>query len=364
MLSKKFQNLLSRENLFFRITRIPETKPIFEMTILDRMATLVNYAIKDVLTSFVDQKTKKLITYQIETGGKRLRPILAMISCKMLGGKIKDVLYPAAGLEILHNYTLIIDDIIDHSTLRRNQPTTWAKFGKSIAECIGASYSSSIFQAVNRSPYARILVELFAKTLKQIVDGEILDILFEQQGREEEDFVRKNRYRKIDRKAYLKMVSKKTASLFKASCQTGAICAKATPEEIKLLGEFGFNLGIAFQIQDDTLDIFGEKKVFGKEIGKDIKERKLGNIIVLEALKELSQNSQKKLLSILRKKEISSLDIKEAVNLIQQTKALDKAKDLAKRFIKKAKENLKPFPQTQWKKLLLKIADFVIERQK
>ncbi len=331
---------------------------------LQETTEIINPVIKELLESHIDKKFHKLVDYQASTGGKRLRPGLTIISCKLLGGKLKNVLYPAAGLEILHNCTLIVDDIIDHSNLRRKKPTTWFKFGKSIAECMGIDYSATAFEAANRSKNPVIISEIFARTLKTIFDGEILDILFEQRGREEEPYIVKNRYCKVAEREYYKMVTKKTAVLLQSCCEVGGICAEATKKQLEALKNYGFNLGIAFQIRDDLLDIFGEEKKFGKKIGKDIEERKLGNIVTLFALSELSKPEKEKILKIIRKKEIKNKDIKETIKLIKKTKSYQLAYHLAESFAEKAKENLKDLPKNKWNKILEGLADFVVQRQK
>ncbi len=332
---------------------------------LRETAKIVDPKVKEVLGIYVDKKTQKLLNYQIEIGGKRLRPGLAIASCLVCNGKIEDVLYPAAGLEILHNCTLIIDDIIDNSKLRRGKPTIWFKFGKSIAECIGIDYMAAIFQAANRSKNPVEASELFAKTLKILVKGEILDLLFEQQGRIDEPYIVKNRYQNITEKDYFEMVSKKTAILFQVCCETGAICAKAKKEEIDALKNYGLNLGIAFQIQDDILDVFGDKKKTGKErIGHDIKGKKLSNIVILSTLKELPLSEKKKILTIFKKREIEDKDVKEVIGIINETNAEEKSNLLREKYIQKTKKSLKILPKNKWNEVLNKIADFVVERNK
>jgi geranylgeranyl diphosphate synthase type I len=256
--------------------------------------------------------------------------------------------------------------MIDNSNLRRNKPTTWSKFGTSIAQCIGVDYSAAVFQVANRSKNPVRISELFAKIMKTITDGQILDILFEQSGREDEKYVVDNRYKEITQQNYLKMISKKTAVLFETSCQLGGISAEAKKSEIKALKNYGFNLGIAFQIQDDILDIFGEEKTFGKEIGKDIKERKLGNIVILYALEELSATEKKNVLSILKKKEITNRDIKETIKLINNTKAKEKASLLGEKYVQKAKQNLTylPLPKNKWNNILHSIANSIMRRER
>lgn len=320
--------------------------------------------IQEILCLDIGESRRKLVNYQISVDGKRMRPVAAVLSYSALGGKTKDILYPAAGLEILHNYSLIVDDIIDNSKLRRGEPTAWAKFGKSIAQCIGIDYSAAIFQAANHSKKSEKISEIFAKTMKIIADGEIMDILLEQSGRENEFYIQEARYKQVGEKDYFEMVSKKTALLFQISCGIGGICANANETQINALRNYGYNLGIAFQIKDDILDIFGEQKKFGKKIGADIRERKRGNIVILLALKKLISDNRNKFLEIIKKPQINEKDIEQAIDLINTTKARKSAYELGKSFIDKAKKNLELLPQNKYNKFLLHMADFAITRER
>ena len=332
-------------------------------SILNQTTQAINPIIMEVLTQGVDKKNQALVKYQVSTGGKRLRPALAVVCCRMLGGKMKDILYPAAGLEILHNYTLILDDIIDHSVTRRGKPTTWAKFGQSITEEIGGHYAASIFQAALRSPKPVQIAQLFVQTLKRVNDGQILDILFEQAGREREPYIRKNRYLRITNKDYLRMVGRKTAFLFQACCEAGGIVSGAKKREIEALRNYGFNLGIVFQVKDDLLDIFGKKETLGKKIGKDIQERKLGNRVILHALEELCPADRKKFLALIRRQKIGDKEIRAGVDLIKKTRSREKTYRFGKKFVGKAKRHLKLLPQNKWNKILARLADFALERE-
>jgi len=331
---------------------------------LNYTAKKIHPVMKELLNSDVDRKNKEVVYYQISTGGKRIRPSLAIASCKMLGGKLEDVLYPAASLEVLHNFSLIIDDIVDNSTLRRKNPTCWFKFGRSITQIISINYSAAIFQKIHQSKKSADISEILAKTMKAIVDGEILDVLFEQSGRNDEPYVKNNRYKKITKRDYFKMANKKTASMIQASCEIGGLVAGASKKELELLRKYGVNFGMAFQIQDDILDIFGKQKLFGKKPGRDIAEGKLGNIVILLAFKELSSLDKKRFLKIIRKKKISSKDVKGAIRLIKKTKSLSEASALGKGFISEAKRNLELLPKNKWNDILKAMADFVIEREK
>ena len=332
--------------------------------ILRKNSKILESAIAKVLCAGVDKNYRNIVKYQITTGGKRIRPALAIICCKLLGGKIKDVIYPAAGLEILHNYSMIIDDIIDSGVLRRNKLTAQAKFGKSVAQCIAIDYFASVFQAANLSKNGAKISDLLSEAIKILTEGEILDILFEQRGRENESYVFKNRCLDIDIKKYSEMISKKTAVLFKVSCQAGAICAGASQKQLKAVGDFGFNLGMAFQVRDDILDIFGNEAKFGKKIGKDIEERKGGNIVILLASREFSHKEKSNFWKILRKEKIYQKDINIAIKLIKKTRAKEKAAALCSSFAKKAKDKLTLLPKSAWNEALKQAADFVIIREK
>jgi len=331
---------------------------------LEESSKKVEPKIEELLFSYVDEKNREAVKYQISTGGKRLRPALALTACQMLGGKIEDSLYPAASLEILHNYSLIIDDIVDKSTLRRKEPTCWFKLGKSTAECISIYYSAAIFQGANRSKKPIEISEILAKSMKVLVDGEILDILFEQSGRSNEPYIKQNRYDKVTDQDYFEMVSKKTAVLIQASCEIGALVANAKKNDLEKIKEYGLNLGIAFQIQDDILDIFGSQKSFGKRKGQDIAEGKLGNIVILFACREFSAQDKKNFLETIRKNNVNNKEVKEIIEKIKKTKALSLSMAKAQEFISKAKKALEFLPQNKWNDILKEIADFVIKREK
>jgi geranylgeranyl diphosphate synthase, type I len=330
----------------------------------DKYSKLIEPKILEVLTVNTDKKNKELIEYQIFTGGKRLRPVLVFLACQLLGGQEKDAVWPAAGLEILHNYSLIVDDIIDDGRLRRGQPTLWHKFGKSMASCAAIDYAAAIFQSANRAKNPKEVSEIFAKTLKTIVDGEILDILFERSGRQDEPFITQNRYNRINEADFFEMIGQKTAILFKTCCQVGGMMAGANKKDLKSLENFGYNLGLAFQIQDDILDIFGDEKSFGKKIGKDIQERKGGNIIILLALENLPTEDRQKILKIMQGLKISDDQIKEVMTLIQKTDALAGAQKLKEKYVKLAQKNLVALPQNGYNKTLKEIIDFISIREK
>ncbi len=342
-----------------------------EIKLTKEALQFTNYCTKEVdplinqlLYSYLGKRFWEVTAHQIKTGGKRLRPVFLLLSCKLLGGDIKEALYPAAAIEITHNYTLIIDDIIDNSKFRRGNLTVWNKFGTSIAECIGVHYSASIFEGALHCNNPLRVCKIMAETIKIVLEGEVLDILQERSGREEQMFIKENRYTEISLVNYIEMVAKKTAKMFQSSCEIGAICANANEKEINKLNDYGLNLGISFQIKDDILDIFGEENKFGKKIGKDIEERKGGNIVVLYALSLLEKGDSRKLKNILIKKKITESDIRKAVSLIKKSKAQEKAEQLAENYINKAVKDLNYFPESSYKNILLEFTNYITKRDK
>lgn len=332
-------------------------------TLLKKTSKKIDPIIKKLLAHGIEKRTRPLVFYQVEAGGKRLRPSLAILSCLACGGRARDVLYPAAGLEILHTYTLIVDDIIDHSEKRRGKLTTWKKFGRSFAECASVDYGASVLEAAAYSNDPAAVAHLFGKTMKEIVDGEIFDILFEQGGRKEETYAVKNRFQKVTLRDYMNMIGKKTAFLFQTSCELGGLAAKASKKEIFSLKKYGWHLGIAFQIIDDVLDIYGQRE-FGKPLGQDIRERKLGNILTLLAFKELSLRKQRVVRQVLEKSFVRESDVRIVATSIQKTKARNKATQLAQTHVKEAKKSLNSIKPSSYRDSLQQLAEFVLIREK
>lgn len=325
---------------------------------------LVSPVIDDLLAQDVEDYTKEVALYQCRMGGKRIRPALVVLTGQVFGANTDDLLRPAAAIEILHNSTLIIDDIIDHSDFRRNELTCWKKYGKSIAECSSFMYLSSVYSGLSHSNKESALIDLYSNTLKIIIDGEIKDILFERSGREDENFITMHRYKNIGKDEYFKMIYQKTAVLLSACCKAGAIIAGADNHRIEKAGDFGTNIGMAFQVRDDILDIFGDEKEFGKKIGKDIIEKKMGNYVVLSALDGLDQSDCDRIREVLEGNgEVTDEDVLLITDLINKTDARQVAEDTSNSFIKKAFDALSELPQNDNTSYLEGIANYIVNRK-
>ena len=204
------------------------------------------------------------LRYMIAIGGKRLRPRL----CLTTYGLYKDafgpqVLEPAAGLEVFHSFTLIHDDIMDRSPMRRGQDTVWKKWNPDTAILSGDVMCIDAYKRMAKAP-AEVLpavLELFSKTAAEVCDGQQLDMDFESVDR-------------VPMSAYMQMIGLKTAVLLACSAQMGALIAGAPEAECRAIYAFGYDLGLAFQVADDYLDAYGDAAVFGKPIGGDIVNNK------------------------------------------------------------------------------------------
>lgn len=223
------------------------------------------------------------IRYMIGLGGKRLRPSLLLMSNELFGGNPKDALQPALAIEVFHNFTLLHDDIMDKAPLRRSQETVHKKWNPDIAILSGDTMfvkSCQLMMNVNEA-YVRIVLTTFLKTAVSVCEGQQMDMDFESEEN-------------VSIEDYLNMISLKTASLIGCSTFIGSICAGAGKDDANHMYEFGKNLGIAFQLHDDILDIYGDAEKFGKQVGGDILANKK-TFLLLTALQKATGNIKSEL---------------------------------------------------------------------
>ena len=204
------------------------------------------------------------LRYMIEIGGKRLRPILCLTAYSLFKDSFtEEILQPAAALEVFHSFTLIHDDIMDNSPLRRGKPTVQAKWGNNCAILSGDVMSIDSYRRIAYAPAAVLpqVLELFSSTAALVCEGQQYDMDFEDLD-------------SVPMEDYMKMIGLKTAVLLACSAKMGAVIAEAPAAKADALYRYGYNLGLAFQIADDYLDTYGDLKVFGKPIGGDIVNNK------------------------------------------------------------------------------------------
>ena len=199
------------------------------------------------------------VRYTLEGGGKRLRPLLLLSTCEALGGDPDKAISQAVGLEMFHNFTLLHDDVMDNSEVRRGRPTVHRRWNPSVAILSGDAMLTMATELVckDSGAHLREVLDLFNRTAMEVYGGQQLDMEFENR-------------RDVSVKEYVEMIRLKTSVLLACACKLGAIMAGASEKDADAMYSYGEKLGLAFQLQDDNLDTYGDPALFGKEIGGDI----------------------------------------------------------------------------------------------
>ncbi len=264
----------------------------------------------------------------IRAGGKRLRPLLVVLSARIFGLGEELALYPAASVEILHNFTLIHDDIMDRDEFRRGVPTVHKVYGEAMAILAGDLLFAKSYEALLKLADYGIPSDRLIKALKEltwaaitVAEGQALDMEFERRT-------------DVTIDEYLRMVFKKTAALFKASAYIGAVIAGADEGSLERISNFAKYIGIAFQIRDDELGLVGDEKVLGKPIYSDLREGKK-TLPVIYALNNTSEQSKKFILNVLGNRNACVDDLRRAAELIIESGALEYSNKVAEEFLSK-----------------------------
>ena len=309
----------------------------------------------DKVESVIEAKLKsdvnlieKMSGHHLKSGGKRLRALLTLGSAKLSGYELgsRDINL-AACVELIHSATLLHDDVIDESSLRRGVKTTNSIWGNQSSILVGDYLLSRCFEIMVDDGDLEIL-KLLSSTSAKIAQGEVLQL----QHKGEADILEDT---------YIDIIIMKTASLFSAATKTGACLAKVNEKEKKALESYGRNLGLAFQIADDALDYYGKDKFFGKEIGKDFFEGKvtLPLIIVFQKGNDEERNY---LVDVLQKEKRTEDDFSETLALIYKYKAIEASMKRAEYFVNVSYDSLGIFPDSDDKKILQNLTSFSLNR--
>jgi geranylgeranyl diphosphate synthase type II len=248
------------------------------------------------------------IHYILQIGGKRLRPILTIMTCDLFEGNVKEAYDAALAIELFHNFTLIHDDIMDSAPIRRGKETVHKKWDVNTGILSGDAMmilASQCFNTYEPVLFKKLLL-LFNKTALEVCEGQQLDIDFETRNN-------------VTIAEYIKMITYKTSVLVAAAMEMGAIIANVDKKDAEKIYNFGLNLGIAFQLQDDFLDTFGNAETFGKQIGGDILENKK-TFLYLKALEVCNKVDSEKLVGFYNVKDTSETKIQEVTALFNKNK--------------------------------------------
>jgi len=288
-------------------------------------------------------------SYILNSGGKRLRPLLVLLSAKAVGGKFKDAYNAAAAVEMLHNFTLVHDDIMDNADKRRGRLTLHKKYDHNTAILAGDSLLSIAYEYLLKdcNGNAKEVISSFTQGLIEVCEGQSLDTDFE---------LRKN----VSLSEYILMIKKKTAAMAEMCCRIGALIGGGTKVQVNALGNYGLNLGIAFQIQDDLLDIIANEKEFGKTIGGDLVEGKK-TFLFLEALEKSKGEDRKKLLKVIEKKGIRKNQVTGYKMIYEKLGVLDDARREIKTYTQRALSSINSLNEEN-KKIFKWLADSLIYR--
>ena len=223
----------------------------------------VNNAIKAIPYPEQPSHLYEPITYTMDLGGKRLRPVLVLMACEAVGGDINRALTPAIGLEMFHNFTLLHDDVMDKADIRRGKPTVHVKWDDNTAILSGDAMLTMATQLIAQAPADVMpqVMDLYNRTAMEIYEGQQYDVDFEKRSDVTVD-------------EYIEMIRLKTSVLLGCACKMGALIGGADEATAQLFYKVGENLGLAFQLQDDMLDVWGDEATFGKAIGGDIMNNK------------------------------------------------------------------------------------------
>jgi geranylgeranyl diphosphate synthase type II len=294
------------------------------------------------------------VKYVLSMGGKRIRPALVILSCDLFAGAVEPALIPALAIEVFHNFTLLHDDIMDRSEMRRGKPTVHVKYNENVAILSGDVMSILASRLMNQSPgvVLNTVHDIFTKTAMQVCEGQQLDMNFEERMT-------------VSEEEYLEMIELKTAVLIAASLQIGAILGGASQKDAEDLYRFGRDLGIAFQLQDDLLDTYGDPVVIGKKVGTDIVDNKK-TLLMITALDRASAGQKEELTEWLAR---SEFDRDEKIRAVTSIFDALQIRDLAERKIReyydRALAHLKQLNREEERKSeLYNFASFLLTRNR
>jgi len=309
----------------------------------------------EIRYSFSKTEPKNLyepIKYLFEVRGKRLRPLLTMLATGIVGGIIENAIKPAVSFELLHNFTLIHDDIMDKSPTRRGRETIHYKWNEAIGILSGDLLLALAYRKIIESISAencQLLIKTFTDSFIEVCEGQGFDIDFEKQS-------------EINEVDYFKMIDKKTAKLIEKALVAGGQIGNASQEQISFLSEIGRNLGLGFQLQDDLLDLTATSDKFGKEIGKDIQEGKKTYIMI--KAKELFSNFED--IELLNKfyaqNGLKGDDVQKLISALHYNRIFEIVKEKINMYFSNIRYYIEKFDDGHYKSMLESIIDSTFKR--
>lgn len=310
---------------------------------------------KMLASSLKKRKPKSLYepaSYILQSSGKRLRPLLVLLSAKAAGGKFKDVYNAAVAVEIMHNFTLVHDDIMDNADLRRGNQTLHKKYDLNTAILAGDSLLSIAYEFLLKdcNGNTKAAVSAFTQGLIEVCEGQSMDTDFETRS-------------DVQLKEYIEMITKKTAAMAKMCCELGAILVDGKKSDIKSLSNYGLNLGIAFQIQDDLLDIIGEVDKFGKTVGGDLIAGKK-TFLFIKAFEKAEGHDKIDLQKMMDNKGIKPEEVQHYKNIFEKLGVLEDTKNEIRKYTNRALSSIDMISKKSETGIFHWLADSLIKRNR
>ena len=304
--------------------------------------------LEDTLTSSISSDINlatEVTQHVVNSGGKRIRPVICILVAKMLNYKGLELIKLASSIELLHTATLIHDDVVDQSATRRGKESIHAKWDNAHSVLVGDFVYSKAFQLMASFDNPEI-IRILADSTNRISEGEVLQLSLKQKEI-------------LSKEKYFEIINRKTAELFKAAATTAGTLASCTQNELISLSNFSIALGMNFQIKDDLLDYFGEEELTGKKIGKDFEEGKF-TLPLITALPLMSKKDSSMVLETLFQNK--KPDFKYIIKTIKETGAIEKVEDICDQFSETCFKELDNFPQSNYKKGLIDIVENINAR--
>ena len=325
-----------------------QNDPILKLQkLLSHKLGLMDQLFSKMMESDSSPRIPEITKHIFESGGKKIRPLLCIATAEALNYKLDKHILLAATIEFIHTATLLHDDVVDESSTRRGEKTANILWDNKSSILVGDFLFSRAFQLMVATKSLSVL-EILSNAAAIIAESEVLQLT-------------NIKNINIDLKTYFKIIEGKTAELFSAACETGAMIATSNLNQIKSFKSYGKSIGICFQLIDDYLDYKGDKKIMGKLIGNDFFNSKLTYPIII-TLNEGTNSEKEKIEKLFKKKQKTKNDLKLILEILDNNDALKKTKIEAIKWSKKAKEEIQKIPQNPITILLQELADSIISR--
>jgi len=329
--------------------------PTLEQVLKERVVALVGEDLEAVETEIHAQldssvaMIREMGGYIAGAGGKRLRPILLLLAARLAGYRGPRGVRLACVVELLHTATLIHDDVVDQAPLRRGRPSANARWGDDASVLVGDHLYSKSFAMLVRDN-DRAVMETLARSTVSMTEAEVFQLELKRTGTTSEA-------------DYLTIITQKTASFISACCRIGALLGGGPPEQIEALTRYGLDIGVAFQISDDSLDFVADQDRLGKAIGADLREGKR-TLPLIAALERARAIPLERVRALLRRRTLQPAELEEVRRLVLEHDGVEYARARAHDYARAAKADLEVFPPSEERETLALVADFVVDRDR